>query len=185
MDNVLEILSCTNALRINNIIKTKNIKTLNFSNNNNTQIYKGFSFFLKSLQPKELEYLIDKHDAKLILLAIPSASQNRRKEILKKLSKFPIEVKVLPSVDNIVNGEVTIDSIKHVDVEDILGRNKSLFNMRALIKQQLRDENINDIEDIKEDTYSNVELFFSHRRATHLQNLPTGRMINIIGFRNN
>ena len=43
-------------------------------------------------------------------------------------------------------------------------------------------ENINDIEDINKDTYSNVELFFSHRRSTHLQNLPTGRMINIIGF---
>ena len=67
--------------------------------------------------------------------------------------------------------------------EDILGRNKSLFNMRALIRQQLRDENINDIEDINKDTYSNVELFFSHRRSTHLQNLPTGRMINIIGFK--
>ena len=67
--------------------------------------------------------------------------------------------------------------------EDIAVKNKSLFNMRALIKQQLIDENIYNIEDIKEDTYSNVELFFSHRRSTHLQNLPTGRMINIIGFR--
>jgi len=67
--------------------------------------------------------------------------------------------------------------------ENILGSNKSLFNMRALIKYQLRDVNINNIEDIREDTYSNVELFFSHRRSTHLQNLPTGRMINIIGFK--
>ena len=67
--------------------------------------------------------------------------------------------------------------------EDIAVKNKSLFNMRALIKQQLIDENIHNIEDIKEDTYSNVDLFFSHRRSTHLQNLPTGRMINIIGFR--
>tara|TARA_B100000676_G_scaffold162965_1_gene160254 strand:- start:74 stop:850 length:777 start_codon:yes stop_codon:yes gene_type:complete len=73
-------------------------------------------------------------------------------------------------------------SYKHF-FKDILDRNKSLFNMRALIKQQLRDVNINNIEDIKEDTYSNVELFFSHRRSTHLQNLPTGRMINIIGFK--
>ena len=55
--------------------------------------------------------------------------------------------------------------------------------MRALIKHQLKEANINDIEEIKEDTYSNVELFFSHRRSTHLQNLPTGRMINVIGFR--
>ena len=45
---------------------------------------------------------------------MPSITQNRRKEIIEKLSKFPIEVKVLPSVDSIVNGEVTIDSIKHV-----------------------------------------------------------------------
>ena len=31
--------------------------------------------------------------------------------------------------------------------------------MRAMIRQQLIDENINDIEDINKDTYSNVELF--------------------------
>ena len=55
---------------------------------------------------------------KLILFLL--CPQNKRKDILKKLSKYPIEVKVLPSVDNIVNGEVTIDSIKHVQVEDIL-----------------------------------------------------------------
>ena len=40
------------------------------------------------------------------------------------------------------------------------------------------------IEEIDKDTYSNKKLFFSHRRSTHLQNLPTGRMINIIGFNN-
>ena len=53
---------------------------------------------------------------------MPSASYIQRAEILKKLSEFPIEVKVLPSMDNIVDGIVSIDSIKHVDVADILGR---------------------------------------------------------------
>ena len=38
------------------------------------------------------------------------------------------------------------------------------------------------IENIELDTYSNEELFFSHRRSSHNDKLPTGRMINIIGF---
>ena len=67
--------------------------------------------------------------------------QNKRKEILKKLSKFPIEVKVLPSVDNIVNGEVTIDSIKHVQVEDILGRTP-VSPQESLLKKNIKGKNI-------------------------------------------
>tara|TARA_B100001540_G_scaffold317459_1_gene350735 strand:+ start:1373 stop:3226 length:1854 start_codon:yes stop_codon:yes gene_type:complete len=97
--------------------------------------------FIQIFSFEKLDYLINKHDAKLILLAIPSASQNRRKEIIKKLSKFPIEVKVLPSVDNIVNGEVTIDSIKHVDVEDILGRDP-VKPQEKLLKQNIKGKNI-------------------------------------------
>ena len=61
-------------------------------------------------------------------------------------------------------------------------KNKILFDMRALIKFQLLANNIINIEDINLDTYSNENLFFSHRRAKHLNQLPTGRMINIIGF---
>jgi hypothetical protein len=60
--------------------------------------------------------------------------------------------------------------------------NKSLFDMRKLINFQLLSNKITKIENIEIDTYSNEELFYSHRRSTHQDNLPTGRMINIIGF---
>ena len=60
--------------------------------------------------------------------------------------------------------------------------NKSLFDMRKLINFQLLSNKITKIENIEIDTYSNEELFYSHRRSTHEDNLPTGRMINIIGF---
>ena len=39
------------------------------------------------------------------------------------------------------------------------------------------------IINIEIDTYSNKDLFFSHRKAFHNNSLPTGRMINLIGFR--
>ena len=97
--------------------------------------------YLQIFSFESLEKVIKKFDVKLILLAIPSASQNRRVEILKKLSKFPLEVKVLPSVDNIVNGEVTIDSIKHVQVEDILGRD-AVDPKENLLKKNIKGKNI-------------------------------------------
>ena len=63
-------------------------------------------------------------------------------------------------------------------------KTKSFFDMRSLIKYQIFNLGITNIDNINLDTYSNKELFFSHRRSTHLNQLPTGRMINIIGFIN-
>ena len=62
---------------------------------------------------------------------------------------------------------------------------KTLFDMRGLIQFQFNNNMINNVYDIDLDTYENKDLFFSHRRSTHNQTLPTGRMINIIGFKNN
>ena len=55
--------------------------------------------------------------------------------------------------------------------------------MRGLIDFQLKEMPISKIYHIKKDTYSKDSLFFSHRRAIHTNLLSTGRMINIIGFK--
>ena len=61
-------------------------------------------------------------------------------------------------------------------------KGKFLFNMRNLIKSQIRENKVKNIENIDLDTYSNPDLFFSHRKSTHNGTNITGRMINIIGF---
>ena len=71
---------------------------------------------------EKIDFLIKKKEAKVLLFAVPSASEKQRTEILKKLTKYPLEVKLLPSLDNIVDGVVSIENIKHVEVADILGR---------------------------------------------------------------
>ena len=62
---------------------------------------------------------------------------------------------------------------------------KTLFDMRGLIQFQFNKNLVNNVYHINFDTYENENLFFSHRRSTHDKTLPTGRMINIIGFKNN
>ena len=89
----------------------------------------------------KIEELIKKKEAKVLLFAVPSATHKQRMQILRRLTKFPIEVKVLSSMDNIVDGVVSIDNIKHVEVGDILGRNP-VPPKKELLKRNIKDKNI-------------------------------------------
>ncbi len=89
----------------------------------------------------KIYFLIKKKDAKVLLLAVPSVSEKQRTQILKRLTKYPLEVKVLPSLDKIVNGIVNLDAIKHVEVADILGRD-SVEPNQSLLERNISGKNI-------------------------------------------
>ena len=89
----------------------------------------------------KIEELVRNKEAKVLLFAVPSASHKQRTQILKKLTKYPIEVKILPSVDNIVNGVISLDNIKHVEVSDILGRTP-VPPKKELLTRNIKDKNI-------------------------------------------
>jgi len=57
-----------------------------------------------------------------IIFCIPSASKQVRNEILEICSQTGAELKTLPSLDKLINGEVTLTQIKSVSIEDLLGR---------------------------------------------------------------
>ena len=89
----------------------------------------------------KIDFLIKKKEAKVLLLAVPSVSEKQRTQILKRLTKYPLEVKVLPSLDKIVNGIVNLDAIKHVEVADILGRD-SVEPNQSLLERNILGKNI-------------------------------------------
>jgi FlaA1/EpsC-like NDP-sugar epimerase len=57
-----------------------------------------------------------------IFLALPSASRARRREIVEKISAAGVAVRALPSVGNIIEGQVQISDLRDVQVEELLGR---------------------------------------------------------------
>ena len=89
----------------------------------------------------KIDFLIKNKEAKVLLLAVPSVSEKQRTHILKRLTKYPLEVKVLPSLDKIVNGIVNLDAIKHVEVADILGRD-SVEPNQSLLERNISGKNI-------------------------------------------
>ncbi len=77
---------------------------------------------LKVYSFNDLPRVIDQTAATDILLAIPSASKARRKEILQALQPFPVHVRTLPSLEDLAGGNVSIRDVKDVEIEDLLGR---------------------------------------------------------------
>ncbi|MCX2766951.1 polysaccharide biosynthesis protein [Pseudoalteromonas sp. B530] len=70
----------------------------------------------------EIYNLIDKKRVHKVLLALPSVSRSRRKEILTKLEKLPLEVMTVPGMADVIDGKAQLNEIKEVEIEDLLGR---------------------------------------------------------------
>lgn len=57
-----------------------------------------------------------------IVFAIPAASVQERKEILKICQETGCSLKIMPGIFQLANGEVSIQKIREVDILDLLGR---------------------------------------------------------------
>lgn len=77
---------------------------------------------LKVRASSKLPRLIAQHDVKRILLALPSASHRRRRDILETLAGLPVQVMDLPTLAELTSGARRIDEFREIDVADILGR---------------------------------------------------------------
>lgn len=66
--------------------------------------------------------VIDEYRIDEVLLAIPSAARSRRREIVENLSGRGVAVRSLPSVGNIIEGQVSISDLREIQIEELLGR---------------------------------------------------------------
>jgi FlaA1/EpsC-like NDP-sugar epimerase len=61
-------------------------------------------------------------EAEEVLIAIPSASGKRLREIVRHVSAAGLQFKILPGIDHLVTGKVHITQLRPVNVEDLLRR---------------------------------------------------------------
>ncbi len=85
------------------------------------------------------EYLVQRYEVEQILLAVPSASRSRRKEILNSLVHLPAEVLTVPDMKDIVDGKAKIDELKDVAIEDLLGRD-AVVPQQTLIEANIKSK---------------------------------------------
>ncbi|MCV4339543.1 polysaccharide biosynthesis protein [Pseudomonas capsici] len=73
-------------------------------------------------KPRHIQQMIDATGAEEILLAIPSATRARRREILEYLEGYPLHVRSVPGFMDLASGRVKVDDIQEVGIADLLGR---------------------------------------------------------------
>jgi FlaA1/EpsC-like NDP-sugar epimerase len=79
-----------------------------------------------------LSYLIERHQVSNVLLAMPSANRARKSEIIRLLEPLAVHVMSMPSMSDIAQGKVTVDTLQEVDIADLLGRDPVAPNQSLL-----------------------------------------------------
>ena len=78
---------------------------------------------------------IEKYDIDVMILAIPSLSEERRKEIIEQGMALNLIVKSIPSFDKWVDGKISTSQIQDIKIEDLLGRKPIILGKSNVIRE--------------------------------------------------
>lgn len=82
---------------------------------------------------KDIARLVREKGIDEIYVAIPTAPPEDIKDILKICQETGCQVKILPGVYQLMNGEVTISRLRKVEIEDLLGREQVNVNLDEIM----------------------------------------------------
>ena len=77
----------------------------------------------------DIPEMAEKYKIDEIVYAIPTSSGQTRREILEICSRTGCEVKVLPGVYQLINGQVNVSKLRRVELVDLLGRDPISVNL--------------------------------------------------------
>ena len=77
---------------------------------------------LRVFGAEAIEELVDDFDINVVVLAIPSLSDKRRKEILSLLRGLNVEVQIIPCLSELMSNSIDRSDVRSLSIDDILGR---------------------------------------------------------------
>lgn len=89
----------------------------------------------------DIPNLVNKFRIKRIIIAIPTLSSARLKEINDICSSTGIELFKMPNIEQVLAGELEVNQLKRVEVEDLLGREPVELDM-AMISKELTHKTV-------------------------------------------
>ncbi len=90
---------------------------------------------------KEIAEIIFQKNIDEVIIAIPSASGEVTREIIREGEKARVKLRILPGMYKIIKGDVTINKIREVRLDDLLGRKPVEINIGE-ISQYLEGKSV-------------------------------------------
>ncbi|MGE6366153.1 polysaccharide biosynthesis protein [Bacillus paramycoides] len=69
-----------------------------------------------------IKEIVEDNDIEHIIIAIPSLSRNQINEIFEKCTKTKAKTQIVPMLEDLLDGKVSVNEFRDVQVEDLLGR---------------------------------------------------------------
>ncbi len=83
---------------------------------------------------EDIEAVVDSKSIDEIIIAIPSAKPAIVNSIYEKCSKASCKVRILPSMSQLLDESISLQKIKDVDIEDLLGRDPIMTNLEEIAR---------------------------------------------------
>ena len=80
-----------------------------------------------------INYMAEKYQIEQIVIAMPSADRRDIKDILEICKNTNCKLKKIPGIYQLVNGSVSINDIKNVEISDLLGREQIKINLDIIM----------------------------------------------------
>ena len=80
----------------------------------------------------DIEELVDRYDIEQIVVAIPSATIDQRKQIYARCVQTDCQLRTLPNIRELRMDEINDVTLREVDVADLLGREEVVLNTRVV-----------------------------------------------------
>ncbi len=70
----------------------------------------------------DLDKIVNQYNVDEIIIAIPSATGKQIRSIVERCQKTEVRFKILPGVGDLIDGRVSVQQLRDVDLNDLLGR---------------------------------------------------------------
>ncbi len=89
---------------------------------------------LKVYRPERMAGIIQRHDVREVLLAMPSTHRHERQAALRQLESLKVSVRTLPAIEDLASGRVTASDLRPVEARDLLERDPVSPNLELLAR---------------------------------------------------
>lgn len=83
---------------------------------------------------KSIIHAAEEYEVEEIVVAIPSATKGQVKEILEICKETDCKLQILPGMYQILKGDISVSSLREVQIEDLLGREPIQINTNEVLE---------------------------------------------------
>jgi FlaA1/EpsC-like NDP-sugar epimerase len=81
---------------------------------------------------KDIPTIVEKYEIENIIIAIPSLRKGQIQDVYQECSKTAAKIQIMPMIEDIVSGKVSVKQFRDVQVEDLLGREPVELDIKSI-----------------------------------------------------